>query len=141
MTFEWCFLISNMRIAMQCHPSLYYVIYIGTLLFAVQRNAFISLLWFLLSLLNCVPYVPHVPTCFACLRALVRTRAYVLTCRLALRAFCAYVPTCSRDLTTNNKNKFSIICFPYIFVIVLSLFLCQIKLLYILALLLPGGSL
>ena len=85
----------------------------------------------------------HVPTCFACLRALVRTcfaclraqlaalRAYVLTCRRALRAFCAYVPTCSRDVTTNNKNKFSIICFPYIFVIVLS-FSCQIKLLFLL---------
>ena len=44
MTFECCFLISKiMRIAMQCHPSLYYVMYLGTLLFAVQRNIFISL--------------------------------------------------------------------------------------------------
>ena len=33
--------------AMQCHPSLYYVMYLGTLLFAVQFNVFISLLWFL----------------------------------------------------------------------------------------------
>ena len=32
---------------MQCHPSLYYVMYLGTLLFAVQFNVFISLLWFL----------------------------------------------------------------------------------------------
>ena len=132
MTFEWCFLISNMRIAMQCHPSLYYIMYLETLLFVVQCNVFISLLWFLLSLLNCVPYLP------TCQRAL---RAYVLTCQRVLRAFCACVPMCSLDATPNNKNKFSIICFPYIFVIVLSLFLCQIKLLYILALLLPGGSL
>ena len=35
--------------AMQCHPSLYYVIYLVTLLFAVQRNVLISLLWFLFS--------------------------------------------------------------------------------------------
>ena len=86
----------------------------------------------------------HVPTCFACLRVtcscanvfcvltcLAALRAYVLTCWRALLAFCAYVPTCSRDVTTNNKNKFSIICFPYIFVIVLS-FSCQIKLLFLL---------
>ena len=32
---------------MQCQPSLYYVMYLGTLLFAVQFNVFISLLWFL----------------------------------------------------------------------------------------------
>ena len=32
---------------MQCHPSLYYVMYLGTLSFAVQFNVFISLLWFL----------------------------------------------------------------------------------------------
>ena len=44
MTFAWCLLISKiMRIAMQYHPSLYYVMYLGTLLFAVQRNVFISL--------------------------------------------------------------------------------------------------
>ena len=48
MTFEWCFLISKiMKIAMQYYPSLYYVMYIGTLLFAVQCNVFMSLLWFL----------------------------------------------------------------------------------------------
>ena len=32
---------------MHCHPSLYYVMYLGTILFAVQFNVFISLLWFL----------------------------------------------------------------------------------------------
>ena len=32
---------------MQCHLSRYYVMYLGTLLFAVQSNVFISLLWFL----------------------------------------------------------------------------------------------
>ena len=31
---------------MQCHPLLYYVMYLGTLLFVVQFNVFISLLWF-----------------------------------------------------------------------------------------------
>ena len=39
-----------MRIAMQCHPSLYYVMFLGKLLSAVQFNVFISL-WFLLILL------------------------------------------------------------------------------------------
>ena len=49
MTFGWCFLISKiMRIGMQCHPSLYYVMCVGTILFVVQRNVFISLLWFYL---------------------------------------------------------------------------------------------
>ena len=48
--------------------------------------------------------------------------AYVLSCQRALRAFRAYVPTCSRAITINNKNKFSIICFLYNFVIVLSFF-------------------
>ena len=33
---------------MQCYPSVYYVMYLGTLSFAVQRNIFIRLLWFLL---------------------------------------------------------------------------------------------
>ena len=32
---------------MQYHPLLYYVMYLGTLLFAVQFNVFISLLWLL----------------------------------------------------------------------------------------------
>ena len=32
---------------MQCHPLLYYVMCLGPILFAVQFNVFISLLWFL----------------------------------------------------------------------------------------------
>ena len=59
--------------------------------------------------------IPHL----TCPRSL---RAYVLTRKRALRAFCAKVPTCVRAINTNNKNKFSVICFPYIFVIVLSFF-------------------
>ena len=51
MTFEWCFLIQSiMRIAIQCHSSMYYIIYLGTFSFAVRFNvfiSFISLLWFL----------------------------------------------------------------------------------------------
>ena len=84
------------------------------------------------SLLNCVPYV------LTCQRLL---RAYVLTCQHALRTHvlrCSRLAcfACSRDnvpcvlcvatysraITTNNKDKFSITCFPYIFVIVLCLF-------------------
>ena len=72
----------------------------------------------------------HVPMCFTCQRTLL---SYMLTCQCVLRAyvrkyqrtfrtFCAYVPTCSQAITKNKNNKFSIICFPYIFVIVLSLF-------------------
>ena len=116
MTFEWYILISNiMRIAIQCHPSLCYVMYLGTLLFVVQRNVFISLSWFLLGLINCVLQVPtyqrdlradvllcqrvlhaYVPTCLACLRAqvpwcLACLRAHVPTC---LACLCALVPTC-----------------------------------------------
>ena len=88
----------------------------------------------------------HVLTRQRALRAYVLTcqrvlRAYVLTCQRALCAymltyiaclranlptcltwFCAYVPMCSSAIITNNKNKFSIICFPCIFVIVLSFF-------------------
>ena len=61
------------------------------------------------------------------LRAYVLTRqcalrAYVLKCQRALRAYVPFVSMCSRAITTNNKTKFSIICFPYIFVIVLSFF-------------------
>ena len=92
----------------------------------------------LMSLLNCVPYVlmcqcalcAYVPTCLKCLRACMPTclaclRAHMPTC---LACLCAYVhcvlgmPTCSRVITTNNKNKFSITCFPSMFVIVLCLF-------------------
>ena len=75
-----------------------------------------------LSLLNCVPYVPTCQralllTCSrakvqACLRANV---SCVLTCSRSNVPCVLFVPTCSRTVTTNNKNKFSIICFPYIF--------------------------
>ena len=34
---------------MQCHLSLHYVMYFGTLLLAVQRSVFISLSWFLFN--------------------------------------------------------------------------------------------
>ena len=59
------------------------------------------------SLLNCVPYV------LTCQRVL---RVYMIICsRLACsRASVPYVlcmPTCSRAITTNDKEKFSIICF------------------------------
>ena len=83
----------------------------------------------------------HVPTCLACLRAIVPTclaclrdhvpkcaaclRTHVPTCLACFawsRANVLCVPTCSRAITTNNKNKFSITCFPYILVIVLCLF-------------------
>ena len=64
----------------------------------------------------------YVLMCQRVLRAYMLTwqralRAYVLTRQRALRALRAYVPTCSRAVTTNNKNNFSTICFPYIFVI------------------------
>ena len=100
--------------------------------------------------------VAYLPKCQCTLRVYVLTcqralRAYVLTCQRvlgaymlmyqrALRAFRAYVPTCSRAITTNNKNNCSI-CFPYIFLIVLCFFFLWNKMLYILTLFLPGGSL
>ena len=50
MTFECCFLISKiMGMVMQCYLSLYYVMFLRTLLFAVQCNVFISFLWCLFS--------------------------------------------------------------------------------------------
>ena len=99
-------------------------------------------------------------TCLACLRAHMQTclaclRTHVPAC---LACFCAYVPTCLAFLlvhvptclvcfsclrvymlTCYNYKKFSVICFPYIFVIVLS-FSCEIKLLYILVLFLTGEA-
>ena len=75
----------------------------------------------------------HVTTCLACLRVHVLTclaclRAHVTMCFTYTRAnvscvstcsrtnmpcvFC--VPTCSGAITTNDKDKFSITCFPYI---------------------------
>ena len=59
----------------------------------------------------------NVSCMLTCQRAL---RAYVLTCQHAFLCFRAYVPTCSGAITINNKNKLSIICFLYIFVIDLS---------------------
>ena len=53
---------------------------------------------------------------------LTQSRVYVscgLTCS---RTNVNCVLTCSRAITTNGKDKFSITCFPYIFVIVLCLF-------------------
>ena len=65
----------------------------------------------------------YVLTCLVCFRAhiptcLVYLRAHALR---ALRAHVLYVPTCSRTIAT-NKDKFSIICFPYILVIFLCFF-------------------
>ena len=40
---------------MQCHPSLYYVIYLGKLSFAVPFDVFISLLWlFIVYVIYCL---------------------------------------------------------------------------------------
>ena len=95
-----------------------------------------------LTLLNCGPYTcqralcAYVLKCQHALRAYVRTcqsvlRVYVLTCsRLACFA-CSHANvycmlcmlTCSHAITTNNKDKCSITCFPDIFVIVLCFFL------------------
>ena len=59
-------------------------------------------------------------TCLACLRAHVPT---CLVCFSCLHTYLrTYVPTYLRAITANKKNKFSIICFTYIFVIVLSSF-------------------
>ena len=53
---------------------------------------------------------------------LTRSRVY-LSCGLTCsRTNVPCVLTCSRAITTNGKDKFSITCFPYIFVIVLCLF-------------------
>ena len=84
------------------------------------------------SLLNCMLYVI---TCQRALRAYVLTclralRAYVLTCQGVLHVYvltpcvlCVLcVLTCSRAITSNDKDKFSTKCFPYIFVIVVCLF-------------------
>ena len=93
----------------------------------------------------------HVPTCLACTCSLANlpcvltcwranvpcllmcSRANVLcvlTCSRANVACVLFAPvylTCSRAITTNNKNKFSIKCFPYIFVIVMSFFFLRNK--------------
>ena len=72
----------------------------------------------------------HVPTCLACFRAHVPTclaslQAHVPRC---LTCLCVHVPTCLTCFAClcahviNYKNKFSITCFPYIFMILLCLF-------------------
>ena len=73
----------------------------------------------------------HVPTFLVCLSALVSAclaclRAHVPTCFACSRGnvpcmLC--VPTCSRAITTNDKNKFSITCFPYILWLFFAFFL------------------
>ena len=70
----------------------------------------------------------HVQTCLACLRAHVSTYlaclcAQVSTCfacsrpnvPCVLKCSRTCVPKCSRAITSNNKNKFSMTCFTYIF--------------------------
>ena len=75
----------------------------------------------------------HMPTCLACSRAQVPTciacsRAHVPTCLACSHANVSCVSTCSRTnlpcvlcvstcshvITTNDKGKSSITCFPYI---------------------------
>ena len=93
------------------------------------------------TLLNCVPYTL---TCQRTLCAYLLTgqlvlRAYVLTCQHASGALvlmcltCSqsnvpFVPTCSRAVTSNNKNKFSMTCFTYIFGTFLLSFSGELKL-------------
>ena len=68
----------------------------------------------------------YVLTCLACLHAYVPCMltcqrvlyVYVLTCQ-HLCMLC--MSTSSHAITTNDQDKFSITCFPYIFVIVLCL--------------------
>ena len=75
-------------------------------------------------------------TCQRTLRAYVLTCqrvlcAYVLSCQHFLYAYvptCFCVLTCSCDITSNNKNKFLITCFRYIFGTFSLSFSCKIKL-------------
>ena len=69
----------------------------------------------------------HVPACLACLCAhvpacLACLRAQVIKCSRANMPCLICVPTCSRAITTNNNDKFSVHVFACIFVIVLCLF-------------------
>ena len=88
------------------------------------------------SLVNCVPYMlmfqcSDVLTCLACscahvpcmLMRLACLRAHMpmcLACSRALHTFqCSLdnvpcIPMCSHAITMNDKDKFSITCFPYI---------------------------
>ena len=42
-------------------------------------------------------------------------RAYVFTCFVCLRAHVPCLPKCLHAITSNNKKKFSVTCFTYIF--------------------------
>ena len=88
-------------------------------------------------------FCAYVLTCQRALRAYMlmcqrALRAYLLTCQRVLLVYVLCLPcfacsrasvscvlcvsTCLRATTTNNKDKFSITCFRYIFVIVFCLF-------------------
>ena len=123
------------RIASRCH-SLFSILFSGLLncvpyVLTCQRAFYV--LKYLRTNVSCVltysrANVPYVLTCSRALRAYVLAcqRAlgfYLLTCQLALRghvsmfltclrASLSCVPTCLRALTSNNKNKFSMTCFP-----------------------------
>ena len=59
----------------------------------------------------------HVPMCLACSRAHVPCilfSAHLTTCLACSCANVSCMPMCSRSITMNNKDKFSIIRFPYI---------------------------
>ena len=59
----------------------------------------------------------YVPCTLMCSQANV---SCMLTCSCVNMSCLLCVPMCSHAITTNDRDKFSIICFPYIFVIVLS---------------------
>ena len=86
--------------------------------------------------LSCL--LSHVPTCLACLCAQVPTyfaclhtylaaclACLVVTCQHILHAYLPCAPTCSRAITSNNKNKFSMSCFGKIFGTFFCLFLAK----------------
>ena len=62
----------------------------------------------------------YVPCTLMCSQA---NMSCMLTCSCVNMSCLLCVPMCSHAITTNDRDKFSIICFPYIFVIVLCLFL------------------
>ena len=83
----------------------------------LAKNVFACQRAFCTYVLTCQPaFRVYVLTCLTC------SRANVLCVLTFSRANVLCVPTCSRDITTNNKNMFSITSFPYIFVIILCLF-------------------
>ena len=73
-----------MRIAVQCHPSLYYVMYPGTLLFPVQLNVFISLLWFLFIVKNLKSFLvmQQVTNTFSLLKCSIRMLKCPVECSI-----------------------------------------------------------